>query len=79
MFVVKDKYSVAVGFLNRWTSGTPIRVSFSLHALGLDHPNGYAATDIFGGKPLGKFGPADIFTADVNPTGKVQCTLYRKV
>ena len=65
----QDKYSVAIGFLNRWTSGTPIRVSFTLSALGLDHPSGYSAFDIFERKPLGNFSPKSTFSADVNPSG----------
>ena len=68
---LKNKYSVAIGFLNRWTSGTPIRVSFALSELGLNHPSGYSAFDIFSGKPLGNFSPKSTFTADVNPSGTV--------
>jgi len=67
----RDKYSVAVGLLNRWTAGTPIRVSVSLQELGLDHPSGYAVTDIFGGRTLGNFSPHGTITVDVNPTGFV--------
>ena len=69
MINFKGKYSVAIGFLNRWTSGTPIRVSFALSELGLNHPSGYSAIDIFSGKPLGNFSPKSTFTADVNPSG----------
>ena len=69
MINFKGKYSVAIGFLNRWTSGTPIRVSFALSELGLNHPSGYSAFDIFSGKPLGNFSPKSTFTADVNPSG----------
>ena len=67
--ICQGKYSVAIGFLNRWTSGTPIRVSFTLSALGLDHPSGYSAFDIFERKPLGNFSPKSTFSADVNPSG----------
>lgn len=64
-----NKYSVVVAFLSRWTAGTPLRVSMSLHSLGLDHPAGYAAVEVFSGTSLGTFRPTDIFTGDVNPTG----------
>merc|ERR1712107_509734 len=59
----------AVGFLSRWTEGTPIRVKLALSSLGLNHPGGYAATDIFTGVSLGVFNPSDNFVVDVNPTG----------
>ena len=36
-----DKTSVAVAFLNKWTQGTPLKVSFKLTDLGLDHAAGY--------------------------------------
>jgi len=67
----KGKNSVAVGFLNWGTAGTPVRVTLKLQELGLDHPSGYIATDIFGGKSLGKFAPQSTFVVDVNPTGFV--------
>jgi len=65
----KKEYSAAVGFLNRYTSGTPLRVRVKLTALGLHHTAGYAAKDVFSGKLYGKFHPDDTFVADVNPTG----------
>jgi len=65
----KNENSAAVGFLNRWSAGTPLRVRVKLNALGLSHAAGYAARDVFSGKPLGKFLPGDTFVADVNPTG----------
>jgi len=67
----QGKYSVGVGFLNRWSAGTPIRVSMALSTLGLNHPAGYAATDVFAGKSLGHLKPQDTLTIDVNPTGIV--------
>ena len=76
--MLQGKYSVGVGFLNRWSAGTPIRVSTPLHALGLDHPAGYAATDIFAGKSLGTFKPGDTFVADVNPTGRIYFELVNQ-
>ena len=41
----------------RWTEGTPLKVSCTLSSLGLDHPAGYAATDLFTGVQLGTFKP----------------------
>ena len=67
--VLQKEYSAAVGFLNRYTSGTPLRVRVKLTALGLHHTAGYAAKDVFSGKLYGKFHPDDTFVADVNPTG----------
>ena len=61
--------SVAVAFLNKWTAGTPLKVSFKLSDLGMDHPGGYRATEIFTGDDLGYFKPGDTFTGAVNPTG----------
>ena len=58
-----DKTSVAVAFLNKWTAGTnytstfyiiciltlgtPLTVAFTLTQLGLDHPQGYRAVEVF--------------------------------
>jgi len=69
MPVFGDKNSVAVAFLNKWTAGTPLKVSFKLTELGLDHPGGYRASDVFTSKDLGSFKPRDIFNGIVNPTG----------
>ena len=44
--------------------------SMTLHSLGLDHPAGYSAVEVFSGTSLGHFNPTDTFTGDVNPTGK---------
>ena len=60
--------SVAVAFFNKWTAGTPLKVTFKLSDLGLDQP-GYRATEIFNGEDLGYFKPGDTFTGTVNPTG----------
>ena len=65
----QGKYSYAVGVLNRWAAGTPIRVSVTLKSLGLDNVGGCLVTDVFSGKRLGSFSPEDTFTVDVNPTG----------
>ena len=67
--VHNGKNSMAVAFLNRWTAGTPLKVSFKLSALGLDNAGGYRATEIFSGKDLGFFTPDDTFSDAVNPTG----------
>merc|ERR1712241_439056 len=63
------KTSVAVAFLNKWTAGTPLKVSFKLSALGMDNPAGYRAREVFSGKDLGTFTPEDTFTDAVSPTG----------
>jgi len=68
MPVYKDRASVAVAWLSRWTEGTPLTVSCNLTSLGLDHPEGYLATDLFTGRELGTFKPEDTFTSSVNPT-----------
>jgi len=68
MPMYKDKASVAVAWLSRWTEGTPLTVSCNLTSLGLDHPQGYLATDLFTGRQLGTFKPEDTFTSSVNPT-----------
>ena len=47
----------------------PLQVSFKLSQLGLDHPGGYRATEIFLGEDLGYLKPSDTFTGAVNPTG----------
>ena len=59
---------MAIGVLNRWAEGTPIRVQVSLKSLGLTNVGGYAAKDVFSGVPLGTFSPEDTITLDVNPT-----------
>lgn len=70
MPVLGSRTSVAVAFLNKWTAGTPLKVSLKLtSANGLDNPGGYRATDVIKGKDLGLFKPGDTFTASVNPTG----------
>jgi len=69
MPAIKDKTSVAVAFLCRWTEGTPLVVRHKLTELGLDHPGGYIATDLFTGQQLGKFYPSQQFSGSVNPTG----------
>jgi len=69
MPVYKGKTSVAVAFLNRWNEGTPLKVKFTLKDLGLDHPGGYQAFEIFTGKKLGSYKPGDSFSGSVNPTG----------
>merc|ERR1711874_115308 len=58
-----------MGFLNRWTAGTPLKVQFELSGLGLDHSAGYQVTEVFTGQNLGKFSPWDTFQGQVNPTG----------
>jgi len=68
MPLYKEKTSVAVAWLSRWTEGTPLKVSCNLTSLGLDHPAGYSATDLFTGRDLGVFKPEDTFTGSVNPT-----------
>jgi len=68
MPMYKDKASVAVAWLSRWTEGTPLTVSCNLTSLGLDHPQGYLATDLFTGRQFGTFKPEDTFTSSVNPT-----------
>jgi len=68
MPLYKGKASVAVAWLSRWTEGTPLKVSCTLSSLGLDHPAGYAATDLFTGVQLGTFKPSDTFSSSVNPT-----------
>jgi len=69
MPVYTDKTSVAVAFLNKWTDGTPLKVSFKMTELGMDHPGGYRASEVFTGKDLGSFKPGDVFNGSVNPTG----------
>lgn len=69
MPMLKDKTSVAVAFLNRWTEGTPLTVSMKLSDLGLDHPNGYKASNVITGADLGFYHPQDSFHESVNPTG----------
>ena len=69
MPISSDKTSIAVAFLNKWTAGTPLKVSFKLTDLGLDHPGGYRASDVFTGKDLGFYKPSDSFSGSVNPTG----------
>ena len=70
VFPVHDgKRSVAVAFLNKWTAGTPLKVSFKLSDLGMDNAAGYRATEIFSGNDLGFFKPEDTFSDAVNPTG----------
>ena len=44
-------------FSPRWTEGTPLKISCTLSSLGLDHPAGYAAVDLFTGVELGTFKP----------------------
>jgi len=68
MPIYKEKTSVAVAWLSRWNSGTPLKVSCNLTSLGLDHPAGYQATDLFTDRDLGIFHPEDTFTSSVNPT-----------
>ena len=63
------KTSVAVAFLNKWTAGTPLKVSFKLSDLGMDNAGGYRATEVFSGDDLGFFKPEDTFREDVKPTG----------
>ena len=63
------KTSVAVAFLNKWTAGTPLKVSFKLSDLGMDNAGGYRATEVFSGDDLGFFKPEDTFRDAVNPTG----------
>ena len=71
MPVLGSRTSVAVAFLNKWTAGTPLKVSLKLtSANGLDNPGGYRATDVIQGKDLGLYKPGDTFNASVNPTGK---------
>ena len=67
--VHSGKMSLAVAFLNKWTAGTPLKVSFKLSDLGMDNAGGYRATEIFSGKDLGFFRPGDTFSDAVNPTG----------
>ena len=63
--------SVVVAFLNKWTAGTPLKVSLKLSSdLGLDNPGGYKATDVIQGLDLGLFKNGDTFKGSVNPTGK---------
>ena len=62
---------MAIGVLNRWAEGTPIRVQVTLKSLGLTNVGGYAAKDVFSGASLGTFSPEDTITLDVNPTSKV--------
>ena len=69
MPMFKEKTSVAVAFLNRWTEGTPLRVRMTLSDLGLDHEAGYRAADLMTGADLGPYKPGDTFTSLVNPTG----------
>merc|ERR1712142_246872 len=69
MPVYSGKTSVAIAFLNRWNEGTPLKVKFSLKDLGLDHPSGYQAYDIFTGSKVGTYKPTDTFSGSVNPTG----------
>ena len=68
MPMLKDKTSVAVAFLNRWTEGTPLTVSMKLSDLGLDHPDGYKASNVITGADLGFYHPDDTFRHSVNPT-----------
>jgi len=68
MPLYNGKASVAVAWLSRWTEGTPLKISCTLSSLGLDHPAGYAATDLFTGVELGTFKPSDTFSSSVNPT-----------
>ena len=67
--VHNGKKSVAVAFLNKWTAGTPLKVSFKLSDLGMDNAGGYRATEVFSGIDLGFFKPEDTFSDAVNPTG----------
>ena len=71
MPVLGSRTSVTVAFLNKWTAGTPLKVSLKLSsATGLDNPGGYRATDVIRGKDLGLFKSGDTFNASVNPTGE---------
>eukprot|EP00092_Neocalanus_flemingeri_P092295 GFUD01117153.1.p1 GENE.GFUD01117153.1~~GFUD01117153.1.p1 ORF type:complete len:177 (-),score=44.46 GFUD01117153.1:32-508(-) len=67
--VYQGNTSMAVAFLNRYNQGTPLTVKFTLQALGLNHPGGYQAWEMFSGSSLGQFKPQDTFTERVNPTG----------
>ena len=69
------KKSVAVAFLNKKTSGTQKAV-FKLSDLGLNYPPGHIARDIFTGKYLGLFAPADTFSHNVNPSGILLVRFY---
>ena len=44
---------MCVAFLNKWTAGTPLGVAFTLGQLGLDHPGGYRAVEVFSGQEVG--------------------------
>merc|ERR1719154_908935 len=67
--VYQGNTSMAVAFLNRWTQGTPLEVKSTLNTLGLTHPGGYQAFEVFSGRNLGMFKPNDTFSGSVNPTG----------
>ena len=73
MPVLGSRTSVTVAFLNKYTAGTPLKVSLKLSsATGLDNPGGYRATDVIRNIDLGLFKPGDTFNASVNPTGKYE-------
>jgi len=72
----KEKTSVAVAFLNRWTEGTPLKVNFTLTSLGLDHPAGYQAVNIVTGENFGSFKPGDSFSSNVDPVGILLIKFY---
>ena len=55
LWVKQKKYATTFAF--RYTEGTPLKISCTLSSLGLDHPAGYAATDLFTGVELGTFKP----------------------
>ena len=54
---------MCVAFLNKWTAGTPLGVAFTLGQLGLDHPGGYRAVEVFSGQEVGWWLSVDIMSA----------------
>lgn len=65
----KSDMSAAVAVMYRGTFGTPVKVTFTPHSLGLIHPQGYIVTEVFDKVPMGTVGTNDNFTVFVNPTG----------
>merc|ERR1711936_1059471 len=69
MPVFQGNSSMAVAFLNRYNQGTPLKIKYVLQSLGLTHPAGYQAYEVFSGAPIGLFKPGDTLSGSVNPTG----------
>jgi len=69
--VVGSDFSYAMVFLNRRTDGTPVKITASLSALGLDQQLGYLVEDLYSNKDYGILLPESKIKVNVNPTGCV--------